>query len=247
MRASLALAKFNTYGYPTDRTFGLSANHFAAQGCLGTQGLSVLAFGDMAHKGGMVSLNTGAAGTNPNSVKCGPMAIIGKCMDPLGGAGTNGFNFTVNTNTPSAITLAGFGQSTSFSGLQAIISTGASTGAAVYFSTTNAVEITIAGGNPHTFGPPPTISLNTPYFVVYSANGSTANIGVVNLATGQTYTVTTAYAHAAGANASSWIVGNNAAQNLVGGLPCAMVSEQYLSIQQIQLWCSDSWKFWFPR
>ena len=232
------LIRPNLFAYPGTRA-GFDPSHPMAQQCV----FSVVASGANA-----TLLNTGAIGTPGGTVgaavysNMGPVATLTTL--------TSGISFSgQSTAVTLNFTIGGIFYFATLSTTN-IVSTGItnSTGVNLSPNVSNQLGAVYIGVNRITSTFVPTT--NVPYFVAVSRNQSTANFVVVNLNTGQI-----AYAASVGggtgtpaAPSGTFSLGYDTAFSpSQGGYAAAMFSPVYSSLQQLALWASAPWAFWYPN
>jgi hypothetical protein len=106
---------------------------------------------------------------------------------------------------------------------------------------------TIAGASTASSIP---VVANVPYFIATSIKSATrGNVAVCRLDTGQIFTDTAATATTAVVGGTNYTVGNrdDTIRGTVGAVGPVMMSDVFLSVQQLAFWAADPWSFWYPQ
>lgn len=220
---------------------GVDASHFAARGLL---------FSGVPANNGFVNLRTGQAGTKVSTATEKILARLGRAsVFPGGGvsaahrfSGQDATNF--GSNTIAAIC--------SFNGIattQLIFSnTTSNAGIALNVNSSGTLQVTMFGVV--AISSSIVLSVNVPYFIVVSKNGTTGiSLLVMRLDTQVIVTDAKASGTPAVGN-GTYAVGNGWAGGtfpMDGNIAAVMFSSSYLHPSELRKWAADPWAFWYPR
>lgn len=232
----------NPLAFPAGRAPGFDPTHVASRSCSPNFGFSGIASG-----GGFVDLLTGRAGTQAG-------APAGVCFGGTGPAitftgVTDAITFTgKNVGAFSSGTIAGIVQFNSiganYQSVFELNSAGANLGLLALRGVNHVLTIFTVADAPSTILP----LAGVPYFLAASLlGGSMINYIVRNLATGALITQVVATGLSfAGTTGGVYKVGNNAAQQTLGGVAAAMFNRTFMSMAELIQWSADPWSFWYP-
>jgi len=223
-------------------------SHFAARGMAPGNGFSGVCPGGTC----FLNLLTRKTGndTGTGSPISGINGLIGKYTGYSTATGAQGISLTGLSAAPATQTCAAIVYATAFSQPVVAMSHGGnSDGLALFANTTTGALGVFANSGGNIVSTKAIITLNTPWFIAASANSTISKINFVatNLITGKTLSDSVSSAIGFTATGTYRVAADNYADGWVGGIAAAMYAPNFLSTQELSLWGSDPWSFWYPR
>jgi hypothetical protein len=248
----------NPFVYPGDRLLGFDPTHPASQN--GVTLSAVAATGSGIQVAGQFAIKPSTiTGTSANVVD----GIIGPCMQPAtnNNAQNNFVTWQLGGGAAYSVknthTLAGICRPLAINGgtNSILMSEGTFAGAAAgsfQIGYTTAGKWSFTAYNISIPVPPFSVVAGVPVFVAMSASsaGTTAtfNTILVNLNTGSIQTSTQTNSPITTPTPNAVNMGSNSVANrsFGGNVAAIMVSNSFLSLNQLIAWANDPWSFWYP-
>jgi hypothetical protein len=235
--------------YPAGTKPGFDPSHIASAGVSLGHG-----FSGVAQNANFLSLLSGSVGSITNAPTASMYGTIGPAFTTPGSGQSHSTTFAgQSTAIDFTGTIAVIFQITSLNAATSCLflsssNVGTSNGMwLLYNSTAN-----LAFNGPGSGGANSaiTISAGVPYFVAGSRSGNagTTNVLAMRLDNGVILTDTPASGTLpSNAPNGSYMVGNGGVnRSLNGGVAAVMFSKSFMSMQQLQQWAKNPWKFWYP-
>jgi hypothetical protein len=239
------LFKTNPLIFP-GRLPGFNPNHLASRGLVKGTGLSWVSRGANG-----TNLLNGAKGTvvgTATNIVSNYDGIIGRSTG-FTSANHNALNYSGNATTNNtSLTFAAVFKTPALIVSDLITNSSASSGIAANLTATGQLSIAYTSVNSVNWGSN-VISINTPYFAIWSVSVATINWLLLNLNTGKILTVSVANTNTPVAPNGTFGIGANSgdADWSTSNIAAAMIGPSFLSIAQMRQWAQDPWAFWYPR
>jgi hypothetical protein len=239
------LFKTNPLIFP-GRSPGFNPNHLASRGLVKGTGLSWVSRGANG-----TNLLNGAKGTvvgTATNIVSNYDGIIGQSTG-FTSANHNALNYSGNVTTNNtSLTFAAIFKTPALIVSDLITNSSASSGIAANLTATGQLSIAYTSVNSVNWGSN-VISINTPYFAIWSVSVATINWLLLNLNTGKILTVSVANTNTPVAPNGTFGIGANSgdADWSTSNIAAAMLGPSFLSITQMRQWAQDPWAFWYPR
>ena len=207
-------------------------------------------FSTTAGRGNFTNIFTGGKGTITNGTGA-PAAVmdgrIGPAINFPTSGGTGFITFPAIGGTITKATFAAIVVPTAVGSNQVFFdSSSTNNGLSIGLNTSSQFALTLDGVS--AVASAKALVVGVPYFVAASFNGTTTNLCLARLDTGQIYTSSGAQTGSP-VSTGLLVIGNGQgnAREAISNIAAVMYSFSYLSLPQLRAWSADPWSFWYPR